>query len=298
MGGEFPQHIESKSRFTAEPISCLDISHRNPWKPVEPRMPFHIALDYMIAWRAIRIPVVDGEGEFVSLVTQSTVLNALSSHLTTLSPDIVSQTVASLHLPLTPVSSVKLTDKAIEAFKIMNKEHYSAVAVVNEAGALVGNISASDLKAIGYDAKMFNKLFMTVEEFLKLIQAGREGGGKMLTVNNESKVEEAIEKMVQGKVHRLYVVEKGTDKPVGVLTQLDIIKAVRTQQKALATSGGHHGHEHSKSETAGIHSSGSGHHGASTSSSSAKPAASSATGIHASGSGHHEHTKSEAPKNH
>lgn len=43
----------------------------------------------------------------------------------------------------------------------------SALAVVSENGQLVGNLSASDLKEIGYDMGLYDKLFDSVGDFLR-----------------------------------------------------------------------------------------------------------------------------------
>ena len=49
----------------------------------------------------------------------------------------------------------------------MNDVKKSALAVTNDQGQLVSNISASDLKEVGYDLDLYLRLFDTVQDFLK-----------------------------------------------------------------------------------------------------------------------------------
>jgi len=43
----------------------------------------------------------------------------------------------------------------------------SALAVVNENGQLASNLSASDLKEVGFDLDLYVRLFDSVQDFLK-----------------------------------------------------------------------------------------------------------------------------------
>ena len=64
------------------------------------------------------------------------------------------------------VITINQAEKAVEAFKAMHKHGVSAVAVVDDNGLLVGNISNTDLKVIGYDAALLSQLFIPITEFL------------------------------------------------------------------------------------------------------------------------------------
>ena len=56
------------------------------------------------------------------------------------------ETVSSLGVGIKPVVSVPSEIRAIDAFSIMNQQRVSAVAVLNEDGTLLTNLSAKDIK--------------------------------------------------------------------------------------------------------------------------------------------------------
>jgi len=227
IGGEAPRLVESEERFGGQKVSSVsDLSRRNPWRPVEDKMPISAAIDRMVLWKVHRIPVLDSSGELITLITQSQIVSIIHKHMKELGP-ITHKTVNEMELGLCmgEIVSVPLTALAIDAFKLMHSKGVSAVAVVNEKNELVGNISASDLKQIGYDAKMFSKLYLKIDEFMKHIPPNDVFNGP-ICVQKTATYEEVVEKLQLAQVHRIYVV--GNDKkPIGVISQLEILKALR-----------------------------------------------------------------------
>jgi CBS-domain-containing membrane protein len=78
-------------------------------------------------------------------------------------------------------------DSAYSAFKLMLEKSYSALAVVDKYGTLVGNISINDLKVthpaqklifslklIGYNTSYWNALGKSVGEYLKQVRSTPE----------------------------------------------------------------------------------------------------------------------------
>jgi len=239
IGGEAPRLVESEERFGGQQVSSVsDLSRRNPWKPVEDKMPISAAIDRMVQWKVHRIPVLDSAGDLITLITQSHIVSWIHKHMKELGPTVTRKTVdeMELGLGLGEVVSVPLTALALDAFKLMHSKGVSAVAVVNEKNELVGNISASDLKQIGYDAKMFSKLFLKIDEFMKHIPPNEFFSGP-ICVQKGSTFEEVIEKLQLAKVHRLYVVSLD-NKPIGVISQQEVLQSIRganTKKKTTKT---------------------------------------------------------------
>jgi len=145
-----------------------DVSGRDPYSPVEQTAPLLAAILKMARSGIHRIPVIDSEGELVTVVTQSHVVKFLF-HNMYLFGGLANITVDDIHMFHAPVVSVTTDQKGIDAFKLMNEKRVSAVAVVDNNGVLVGNISVSDLKLIGFDGSMFSRLYYPISQFMKLI---------------------------------------------------------------------------------------------------------------------------------
>eukprot|EP01112_Ceratiomyxa_fruticulosa_P001166 TRINITY_DN1115_c0_g1_i1.p1 TRINITY_DN1115_c0_g1~~TRINITY_DN1115_c0_g1_i1.p1 ORF type:complete len:314 (+),score=54.04 TRINITY_DN1115_c0_g1_i1:176-1117(+) len=206
-----------------------NFSGRNPFYAVESTAPLHIAIKLMNKWGVHRIPVVDSEGSLISVLTQSQVVHWLSNHMYYFS-DLISKTLEQLEIGTqTEVYSVSQHQRAIDAFNLIYEKKVSAVAVVDANGILVGNISVSDLKLIGYNAKLVSRLFYPIEEYLKVISANKNTHGHAfqgaLSVQKGSTMGEVVHKLVSTRTHRVYVVDP-EGKPIGVISNLEVLKAI------------------------------------------------------------------------
>jgi len=122
------------------------------------------------------------------------------------------------------VVTVKSTDAAYTAFKKMKTNGISAVGVVDDSGKLVGNISASDVKLLGFNLDYFQALAFTATEYLQTVREKsgaveevvsiREGGSDTVGV--------VVQKLLDKCIHRLYIVDS-QDKPVSVISLTNIL---------------------------------------------------------------------------
>lgn len=92
-----------------------------------------------------RVPVIDHQGRVTNLITQSALVAYLAAHLDKLG-NIREQTVGALTLGHKSVVTASVNLRAIDAFKIMTQHGVSGVAVVDEEGNLIGNISVRDIR--------------------------------------------------------------------------------------------------------------------------------------------------------
>ena len=98
----------------------------------------------------------------------------------------------------------------------------SGVAVVDDTDTVVGNISVSDLKDIGYGANMFRRLYVSSGTFLN---RKVEGGlvPKLVYANRSTTIKEVVERYRDNRIRRVYVVTAGFHKPLGVITLTDVM---------------------------------------------------------------------------
>jgi len=230
-----------------------DLSKKNPFFPVESGAPVLEALNLMVKWGVHRIPIVDAEGELITIISQSQLSTFIYKYLRSFPPSLITQTAASIAACIpttdqessintpTKVISVGLKDRAIDAFITMHQKRISGVAVIDDDGVIVGNISASDLKAIGYDGTLIARLFYPVSEFLRLIHPNKSGESSSNSSDTQAEAARyappvvvlttatfgaVLGTLVNTRIHRVYVVDDAMH-PVGVIGHAEILRAVQ-----------------------------------------------------------------------
>eukprot|EP01126_Amoeba_proteus_P010368 TRINITY_DN1402_c0_g2_i2.p1 TRINITY_DN1402_c0_g2~~TRINITY_DN1402_c0_g2_i2.p1 ORF type:complete len:165 (+),score=23.02 TRINITY_DN1402_c0_g2_i2:356-850(+) len=128
-----------------------------------------------------------------------------------------------------PVRAVHERTKAIVAFREMSLQNLNGIAVVDDSGVLVDNLSLRDLKGIHSDAKVFWRLWNTVKDFkAKMCQDFPSSIGlKPICVTTDDTLYMVIERMALNHVHRVYVVDDLESMvPKRVITQTDVLEQV------------------------------------------------------------------------
>jgi len=249
---DFIQFMDIPLLQTVNCGEVSDLSKRDPFFPVESGAPLLEAMNLMVKWGVHRIPIVDAEGELMTIISQSQLSAFIYKYLSSFSPSLFKQTAASIAIPVieqgtstnipAKVISVGLRDRAIDAFITMHEKRISGVAVIDDDGIIVGNVSASDLKAIGHDGILLTRLFYPVSEFLKLIcpHGNTEPSSEL---SRDEKQTQALRytppaivpttatfgavlgTLVLARIHRVYVVDEQRH-PVGVIGYAEILRAV------------------------------------------------------------------------
>jgi len=181
-------------------------------------------VDIMVKTKAHQILALDEKGNLRNIFTQTRVVECTSllfgvePHLTALAV----KTVGELGLGIRDVLCVNEHSKAADAFRMIADYNASGIAVVNNHGTLVGNISVRDLSAIKSDASFFRLLFLPVCEYLEANR--KEYGRNKLVVKCglESTYRSVVESIVENKVHRCYVVDEN-NKLIGVVSLWDLL---------------------------------------------------------------------------
>lgn len=169
-----------------------------------------------------RVPILDSSGKLVGLITQSMIIQFLNENLEKLGPKRgkpIMQCVRSSN-----VLSVKESDLAINAFKLMAEKNVNGIAVVDKDGKLVDNISTRDLKAIGVDAKLFWRLYQSASNFRNNVihTFGAERPSNPVCLSDMDTLEDAIKILAETKVHRLFIVDENFV-PISVISLKDVL---------------------------------------------------------------------------
>lgn len=83
---------------------------------------------------------------------------------------------------LKEVISIKESQPAVDAFNLMVKEAITGVAIVDDNGHLVGNLSVRDLKAMAPDGGLFWRLYGSAKTFLEKLHSEYAGSGRPATI--------------------------------------------------------------------------------------------------------------------
>jgi len=208
-----PEEIQSVSKLRYLTFTSFNINKQNATlqKIINDITPNYIH----------RIAILEGDA-VVGILTQTKILeflfqNNAFNEIGTLG----SMSIGELRLGYRPVYKVSSQTKAIVAFQEMATYGVSCLAIVNNNGQLIGNLSASDIKEIGYNMNLYSNLFRTVE-YLKQFQ----GGGKIqdpFVVTPTTTVTQILGFFVHTKVHRFFIIDK-QGALLGIISPHDILK--------------------------------------------------------------------------
>ncbi|KAG9303318.1 hypothetical protein G9A89_013644 [Geosiphon pyriformis] len=125
-------------------------------------------------------------------------------------------------LPIAPeksalVLSITKDVSALAAFRIMAIHKVSSLAIISHADGskrqLLDNISASDIRHLKPENLIDG--FLAVTEFLKKL---REHPPNPISCDQDTPLPEMMEMALKNNVHRVWVIEKETGSPIGVIT--------------------------------------------------------------------------------
>lgn len=126
------------------------------------------------------------------------------------------------------LSSITIHDQALTAFKKIHQDGVSAVAVVNDDGSLVGEVSAADLRGLNRDR--LGDLRKPVIAFLTSCKGDLI---KPLTCHGKFTLSQVMSGIIHSKTHRAWVVDED-DIPIGVITLSDILTMFRPDVLSLS----------------------------------------------------------------
>jgi CBS domain-containing protein len=183
-----------------------------------------------------RIAITDDDGDLVGVVSQWTIAN----YLATVSTD-EKEWISSLREPVGKlkytknVVTVSNKEATIDAFWKMHHQKLYSIAVVDDKGTLIGNLSTTDLKGFQLFYENFSDLLKPVGEFLNEIR--RKQGRKenfVVSFTDDTPVMDLVTKMNDEIIHRVYIVDKES-KPIRVYSLTDLMNQLIVDTHTTAT---------------------------------------------------------------
>jgi len=251
---ENPKNIQSLSNYYRE-VSGLSLytvkdlmnkSGRNPLKLLRENESITTAIQMFTKQPHPfhHIPIVNKQNQVVKIITQYDIIQYLFNNMNRFDSSVLRSTIKQLkHGNQSPVEYVTIHDTALKAFLRMHEKGVSALAVVNDNGILVGNISSTDIQGIlSKNANILNELLLPVMQYLGDIRnpysnlsASKVSGDDTrfmarspVCAELNDTVGNVIETLVKERIHRIYVVDSST-KPLDVITLTDLIRGLKTQ---------------------------------------------------------------------
>ncbi|KAL6077690.1 AMP-activated serine/threonine-protein kinase regulatory subunit [Balamuthia mandrillaris] len=217
------------THFMTHPIKDLiNLSGTNALRTTSNEASVQSVLDTMVKEQLSRIVVVEGDSNrVVGLVSQSNIVNFLAKHESALGP-IASKTLGEAKIGSSHVIAVPTDTSTIVAFAKICLHNISHLAITNEHGHLVGNISLKDVKGAGDFAGLVGHVYDYVNairrENLKAVHPA-------IHANDTETVGRTIVRLATIHIHRIYLthIEKGQqDKvssyaPSGVVSLRDVL---------------------------------------------------------------------------
>jgi len=225
--------FEAEGRFVQSRVMDIAIY---PIKKTSPHHPLTAGCCLLTAWELLantpenihRLPVLDTAGNIIDVITQSMLIDFLWQNIERLGK-YTSLKVAEIQ-GTNHVLTVQEDTKAIVAFRQMANAGVQGLAVLNNDGKLVDNISLRDLKGIHPDAKVFWRLWNTVKVFKEKAMTDFPAPTKLsgpVFVTNDDTLMTVVEKMALFHIHRVYVVDdKVSMNPQRVISQTDVLREV------------------------------------------------------------------------
>lgn len=198
---------------------ATNISQRNPWCPVYIGKPLLSVMDMFSGGTIHRVPISDEQGSIVSIISQAKVVEFLSGIIHKFG-NAANKTVAECFAPKY-VESVNFDDTVIDAFTTIKDLKLSGLAVVDNQGVLVGNISASDMKSVVVD-NLYADLREPIGVLMERSAEQFERPFRALYCFSSDTLQQVLQTFAAEQIHRLYIVDEGKQL-LGVITLSDII---------------------------------------------------------------------------
>jgi len=152
------------------------------------------------------------------LLTQTKLLQTLQEDLYHF-PDIGKRTIESLGMvdSSTEMLTIDTSERVCDAFKLLTSSKVQALAILNEDGQLINEISANDVKALALFGEFFENLELPISEYFeKLGQYCSRPRNPPVCHRNDS-LTHVMHLLTSHRAHHLFVVEDSPQKtPLGL----------------------------------------------------------------------------------
>jgi len=199
---------------------AANISESNPWCPVYIGKPLLSVMDmFSSGGQLYRVPIADEQGKVVSIISQSKVVEFLNDIIKQFG-NAAERSVGECFSPKF-VASIHFDDLVINAFLKITETGLHGLAVIDDDGVLVGNISASDMKSVIID-NLCAGLKEPVSVVMKRSAETFERPFRAMYCFTTDTLQQVLQIFTTEQIHRLYIVD-AEKKLLGVISLGDII---------------------------------------------------------------------------
>jgi CBS domain-containing protein len=197
------------------------------------------AVRLMLETRAHRVCVLNEQGDLVNLLSQSRIVELISFLIGSIPK--CAKPIQSLDLATPNVMCCNENQTAFDAFCFMREKKVCGLPIVgtvdNTENVLIGNISVSDLKLVGFDSSYWKTLAYPLKEYLLNLHYKPEyyirsdafsllrekGFPELVRVREWHTFGHVIRTLAYFKIHRIYVTDS-TGAPTGIITLTDVLR--------------------------------------------------------------------------
>lgn len=232
-----PSNLKSKTEtFKKTPLcEVVDKSGRSPFRVMNGEESLSDAVETYLKG-AHRIAITDDNGDIIGVISQWTVANYLATV-----PTQDKDWIPVLREPVSKAGyssnliSVNGQTNTLQSFLRMHTEKISSLAIVDDDGKLIGNLSVSDLKGFQLFMSDFNDLLKPVSEFLALIRKKQSRPEDFVVAfSPKTLTKDVVTRLNDEIVHRAYIVDdKG--KPIGIFSLSDLMQNLIADTHTLPT---------------------------------------------------------------
>jgi len=239
MGYAQPDPVSSTraaKEFLCKSIKeVIEISGRNQFISIKNTSKIQDLL-YMLSSRDVhRVGVVDEKNKSVGLITQSDIMKYIEANEGKLYAKLNQKVQEIWQMEPKKVESIPSDHFVIDALVKLVEKRISGIAIVDEEGKVVGNISASDLKRMQLNPpeQLCYDIYEQLQQFIHIANKGKSNGVvnpfEPVVVKPNDTLGQIIHTINARYVHRVYIVDDH-GKPTGEISLCDIITQFRGSQ--------------------------------------------------------------------
>ncbi|KAF0973321.1 hypothetical protein FDP41_008528 [Naegleria fowleri] len=228
QGNDIFSRLKTASKFQDQQIGGIaDFAH-NPFTPISEDKSLYDACTVLVKEKSHRCPVLDKDGKMVSILTQAQIVSFCALHVKEMG-ELAHQKVGHAPLGVSPVITLEKHMRTIDCFKKMHQMKVSGLAVIDNTGILIGNLSARDIKAIN-PSNLYHSLHQSVHTFVQHIrEQSFNESHPAISCSEETELGFVIGRLAANRIHRMYVCDKQLH-PCKVISLRDIISYIMSQE--------------------------------------------------------------------
>lgn len=129
------------------------------------------------------------------------------------------------------VITVRADQTVAEAVEVLADRGFRHLPVLDDTGHVVGIVSDRDLRALGVPATLDERTREKIEARMRAPVARMMSAG-VATVRPDAELPDIIDTMLEAGVGALPVVDDDTDTMLGIVSYVDVLRAVRDEAEA------------------------------------------------------------------